>query len=160
MVAPLPTLAKEDYAPPRDPNAEYLCPKCRYSLKGLPEHGDCPECGSPYHLDALQPIPDLPPPGTTAARMALPLTLIAIGLIVGSIRYLDPINLRPFTWFAVAILFAAWLAALIATPLIFIHHRKCGGTLADLHPLTIPLALLNGLILATPPTYLLYSYLT
>jgi len=32
------------------------CPVCLYSLRGLPERGDCPECGTPYSPEALKVI--------------------------------------------------------------------------------------------------------
>ncbi len=31
-----------------------ICPRCRYSLKGLDDQGDCPECGRRYSQDELR----------------------------------------------------------------------------------------------------------
>ncbi len=31
-----------------------ICPRCRYSLKGLEEQGDCPECGTHYTAASLR----------------------------------------------------------------------------------------------------------
>ncbi|MBI5764502.1 MAG: hypothetical protein HZA51_13355 [Planctomycetes bacterium] len=31
-----------------------LCPHCGYSLRGLPDHQNCPECGRPYDLEQVR----------------------------------------------------------------------------------------------------------
>ncbi len=33
-----------------DPAIKVNCPNCRYSLRGLPQHSKCPECGTPFDL--------------------------------------------------------------------------------------------------------------
>lgn len=33
-------------------NEWFLCPWCRYTLKGLDDEGTCPECGNPYEKQA------------------------------------------------------------------------------------------------------------
>jgi hypothetical protein len=35
------------------PNAGFVCPRCHFSLKGLPDIGACPECGTEYSRNAV-----------------------------------------------------------------------------------------------------------
>ncbi len=39
-----------------------VCPKCRYSLRNMPDSGACPECGTQYKISELQRIWDNVPP--------------------------------------------------------------------------------------------------
>ncbi|MBL4700638.1 MAG: hypothetical protein JKX85_05195 [Phycisphaeraceae bacterium] len=36
-----------------------ICAKCGYDLRGLPQRGGCPECGSTYNKDTLNGIASL-----------------------------------------------------------------------------------------------------
>jgi hypothetical protein len=52
------TPPKPDGPDPRA--ADFPCPSCDYSLRGLPASGVCPECGERY--DLASPPPDAEPP--------------------------------------------------------------------------------------------------
>ena len=61
---------------------EPTCPNCGFSLNGLPERGECPECGNSYNpSNAFAPIP--PPLSQALLHLSAPIALAAIGVCFG-----------------------------------------------------------------------------
>lgn len=72
------------------PATEPACPACAFSLKGLAEQGNCPECGGAYDPSTSHPL--IPPSPLRALLHALfpvgigALIVIAIGSVGASTR--------------------------------------------------------------------------
>lgn len=63
----------------------YHCDRCRYDLAGLPDVGQCPECGNPYSIRAMLGVV-VPEPGYAQgerwARRFRTLFLIVLALMM------------------------------------------------------------------------------
>lgn len=61
---------------------EPTCPNCGFSLNGLPESGECPECGNSYNpRNAFALIP--PSLSQALLHLSAPIALAAIGVCFG-----------------------------------------------------------------------------
>jgi hypothetical protein len=69
-----------------------FCPRCDYSLQGLPESGACPECGTPYDQSFVvlrgRPVTGGPEPNGQRAYTAKRLCWSAGGAVVGGLLIL------------------------------------------------------------------------
>ena len=79
-------------------NSDPICPGCRYSLKGLPVTGSCPECGLSYDKDVLStPI--------RAPRLGWALLLIPVLVYIPAYPILSRLGLLGYV---ANLVFIAW----------------------------------------------------
>ena len=95
--------------------SEPACPTCAFSLKGLPDQGNCPECGGAYDPDNKFPL--VPPSPLRALWHAvIPIGIGAlIVLVIGAVGASTRDEFRAVTAFVVAgiigcacVIWAAW----------------------------------------------------
>ena len=80
-------------------NSDPICPGCRYSLKGLPVTGSCPECGLSYDKDVLSAPMRVPRLGWALLLIPLLAYILVLPILIrlGLLGYVA--NLFFIAWF-------------------------------------------------------------
>src|SRR5436190_1837957 len=124
-----------------DPNCvdDGSCAKCGYALRGLPDHGKCPECGEVYTPSTIRPAITHPGALELCVRFGWPIMalLLTLPMLAGGDRgyiawwFLSPVLLL------VMFINSLVQTTLVANAHIPEKHRRAFGRLASFARATV-----------------------